>query len=378
MENIVVKKDKILETYIKHYLANKEYVEKTPLTYSFLVTKRCPLKCKHCFNNKAEKDYEKNELTIDEYEKISCSMNPFLTAFFGGGEPFIRNDFHKIVSLFRKNCKMQWSSVTTNGLLQNSILTQIEKICEDALGQKFVLNFSLDGYSEQHDLMRGKGVYSKCIDTIRMCNQLKKKYKNLSIGIVTTMTSLNENVLTDFFQDISDDLKPDVISLLLVRQFPRDGEYIKQINPDNYYRAQQKLYELFVEGKNGNPNAPNAFFPFAFYDFINKTLSSDKREFQCYAGTYGAYIDFDGDVNPCEVFNDEMCNDKPVLMGNLRDYDLDFKKLWTSDRAKRVRKMVNQSRCCQKCTHETEGILPSLYFPPNDIVYKERIIRYVK
>lgn len=378
MNDLLIKREEILERYIKQYLVNPRYAEQTPLTYSFLITKRCPLKCKHCFNNKITNEYEKKELTVDEYEKISRTINPFLTAFFGGGEPFVRTDFYKIVSLFRKNCKMQWASVTTNGLLQNSILTQVEKICVETPGQKFVLNFSLDGYREQHDLIRGVGVYDKCMDTIRQCNELRKRFKNLSIGIVSTMNTFNETCLAEFFQEISEEIHPNVISLLLTRQAPREGEYIKEIDYNNYYAAQKKLYQLFLEGKNGNLDIPSSFFPFAFYDIISKTIMNKERQFNCLAGHYGAYIDFDGDVNPCEIMNDKLCTEHPVLMGNLRDYDYDFKKLWTSERAKKVRKIVNNKTCCEKCTHETEGILPSLYFPPNNQFYKDRIREYVE
>ena len=52
---------------------------------------------------------------------------------------------------------------------------------------------------------------------------------------------------------------------------------------------------------------------------------------------------------------------------------MDFLKLWNSESAMKVRQMVNRHECCKECTHETEGILPSIYFEPNSIFYKERI-----
>ena len=58
---------------------------------------------------------------------------------------------------------------------------------------------------------------------------------------------------------------------------------------------------------------------------------------------------------------------------NLREHDMDFLKLWNSESAMKVRQMVNRHECCKECTHETEGILPSIYFEPNSIFYKERI-----
>ena len=52
-------------------------------------------------------------------------------------------------------------------------------------------------------------------------------------------------------------------------------------------------------------------------------------------------------------------------MGNLRDYDMDFIKLWNSEQALKVKQLVNRHKVCEQCTHETEGILPSIYFEPN-------------
>ena len=60
-------------------------------------------------------------------------------------------------------------------------------------------------------------------------------------------------------------------------------------------------------------------------------------------------------------------------MGNLREYDMDFLKLWNSKQAMEVRQKVNRHKCCTCCTHETEGILPSIYFEPNSMFYKERM-----
>ena len=54
-------------------------------------------------------------------------------------------------------------------------------------------------------------------------------------------------------------------------------------------------------------------------------------------------------------------------MGNLRDYDMDFLKLWNSAKALEIKGLVNRHAACEACTHETEGLLPSLYFAPNEI-----------
>lgn len=366
----------IFDNFILNYTKSNNIY---PLTYTLLVTRRCPLKCKHCFNEKQDNEFlRRNELSVEEYEMIAKKLPPLMSMYFGGGEPFLRQDFSKIVTFFYKYCHIQWASVTTNGILQDSILRQTEEICKMLRGRKFVINFSLDGDKNMHDLIRGKGVYTKCLDTLKQVILLKNKFYNLSIGIVTTMNTINETSICDFWERLLSDISPDVISLLLVRQSPRDGEYLKNVDPKNYKKATEKLYELFEGKKNGNPQNLNSFFPFAFYDIINKTLESKKRCFKCYAGEYGAFIDYDGSVNPCEVIGDNKCSDSDEIMGNLRNFDYDFKAIWDGNKGKDIRRKVNNCSACEKCTHETEGISPSLYFKPNDHYFKERIKIYAE
>ncbi len=368
-------KQKIMEHFINNQYKRNFFTFSTPMTFSFLITRRCNLKCKHCFNNDQNK-FNDNELTIKEYDELSRNLGNFSSALFCGGEPFIRDDFYEIVNCFRKNSQLQWASTTTNGQLTKSIINQTEKICSSYPSRKFVLNFSLDGYKNEHDYIRGEGTYDKCINTIKQVQKLKEKFPNLQIGLVSTLSTINEKILDEFFEKISFMLHPDVISLLLVRQHPRSGDKIKKVNIENYIKAKNKLNFLFKENMNGDINSPTAYYPLSFYEIIENTLKTGKREFYCYAGIFGAFIDYNGDVSVCEVFSDKNCTCKPKIMGNLRKYNMNFSKLWNSKNASEIRNNVNYSDCCLKCTHETEGILPSIYFQPNSKYYLERMKFY--
>lgn len=369
-------KTEMIQNLVHSYYKNHFFFYPTPMTVTFLVTNRCHLRCKHCFNSKLDDDGK--ELTLSEYELLTNNMGNISSALLCGGEPFIRNDFHQIVYLLRKKCNLQFCSTSTNGQFTDSIISQTEKIVTEYPDRRFVVNVSIDGFEEQHDALRGNGVYSRAINTISELRLLRKYHSNLQIGIVSTLNTFNENNLDQFFAYISKEAKPDVISLLLARQMPRDGEYIKRINSDNYEKAKKMLYELFKDGKNGNYNSPLAYFPFGFYDSISRTLRTGKRGFYCYAGKHGAYIDYDGTVNVCEIIGDSKCSDHPLTMGNLRDYDMDFKTLWNSENAMKVRAQVNCQDCCKACTHETEGLLPSIYFEPNSRLYLKRIENNLK
>ena len=91
-------------------------------------------------------------------------------------------------------------------------------------------------------------------------------------------------------------------------------------------------------------------------------MESGQRCFHCVSGLHNALVDYRGDVSTCEVLMD---NDRNGTIGNLRDYDMDFARLWNGRAANHARAMVNRHEACEGCTHETMGYLPSLLFSPN-------------
>ncbi len=355
---------KVLSVYQKSHL----FMDATPLTISFLVTNRCNLRCRHCFNHNIEKaamEKHRKELNIDEIEKMSRSMGFFLNVLLCGGEPFLREDLHEIVRLFRINNHAEAFSSSTNGQDKDRIIRQMEAISRHSRHGRYAMNFSLEGFENENDAVRGKGAFQNSIETWRECKKLQKIYGNINQNVVITMNSINQSTLPRFFEWVYKNLEPQRIMLLLVRQSPRGGEHLKEVEPKNYEKAIELLNSYTLQGLNGQCDTPTTYIPAAQYYYTNQTLKSGKRTFMCYAGKHGGFIDFDGEVNACEVFNDASCNSVPVSMGNLRDYDMDFIKLWNSEQALKVKALINRHEVCEQCTHETEGILPSLYFEPN-------------
>jgi hypothetical protein len=65
------------------------------------------------------------------------------------------------------------------------------------------------------------------------------------------------------------------------------------------------------------------------HGLIAKTQETQTAQMKCYAGTAGGVIYDEGTVSSCE-------NLSPI--GNLRDFDWDFQKLWLSPAMKERRK----------------------------------------
>ena len=70
------------------------------------------------------------------------------------------------------------------------------------------------------------------------------------------------------------------------------------------------------------------------YKNIISTYLEPKFISYCYAGSLFGVIKPDGTVYPCEIL------DKP--MGSLREYNMNFMKLWSDHKAKEFKKWVKK------------------------------------
>lgn len=362
---------KKLRQLLRNYYSRHLFQDGTPLCLSFLVTNRCFLKCKHCFYHEtletAKMRKQEDEMTFDDYRRLSNSMEWIFMALFCGGEPFLREDLHEIIGVFRKNNRLYWADSATNGQMTDEIIRQVELICQQDKFKVYSLSFSIDGFEEYNDEVRGKGTFKKSLETWRECKKLAEQYGNLEMNFCTTINTVNQDSLADFFKWGIKEMQPDRIALLKIRQSPRGGNDLKEINLSHYDSARSVIGDAIKEGRLGDVNQPGSYLFFSATNYVHKTMLTGKRSFFCYAGKHGAWIDYNGDVNVCEVFPDAKVAEESMKMGNLRDYDMDFIKLWNSEKALQIKQSVNKHSKCAACTHETEGFVPSLYFEPNEI-----------
>src|SRR3990172_9940304 len=87
-------------------LHHRVVAQRLPSTGSIEVTRRCPLKCVHCYNNlpmsdqgakSSELSYEEHCRLIDEITEAGC-----LWLLYTGGEGFAREDFLDIYTYSKK------------------------------------------------------------------------------------------------------------------------------------------------------------------------------------------------------------------------------------------------------------------------------------
>ena len=164
-------------------------VDKKPVVV-WNVTRRCNLKCVHCYSNSADIDYP-GELTTEEGKKLIDDLAQFGSPviLFSGGEPLMRKDLLELAQY--STDKGMRAVISTNGTLINKeIAAKLKKI-----GLSYV-GVSLDGLEKTHDRFRGKkGAFAAAIDGIRNCREA-----GIKVGIRFTVNKHNLADVPDMFE----------------------------------------------------------------------------------------------------------------------------------------------------------------------------------
>jgi len=361
---LVDKKNKPFQ-YYKHLYKSLIKFKQLPSYFIFYPTSRCNLKCSHCFyHDSLNKKF--NELTLDELDKITKTMDPILSLILTGGEPYLRHDLDRIVKIFYENTKVPIITIPSNGWYLEKMDKQIRNMMEWCPYLTLNQQISIDGIGKDHNAIRmdkqvigGDNSFEKAIKTIEHLKELKKIYDRINIGIIITFTNENQIKFKDILKEIYSMTNPDNISINLVRGDPK-----QKVNLDldlNLYREAVKYRDsLFYEKKmsghakfKGNRLATAGRI--LLNELVYKTYESNKYSTPCYAGNLSGVMYPEGNVYPCEIL------DESHKIGNIRDFNLDFKKLWLSTKAKKEVEFVRKTKCF--CTHECFNIVNILFNP---------------
>ncbi|MBU1626856.1 radical SAM protein [bacterium] len=324
----------------------------------FFITSRCDASCKHCFFHESTNKPMK-ELTLDEIEKISKSMDDFLQLTLTGGDAALRDDLPDIAEIFVKNNKVMNITIGTNGNRPEKVKSHAEKMLKTLKDVHLTVDLSMDGLDGDHDFIRNTpGIFNNVKTTFYELVELKKFHKNLNTCIDITVSAFNHDKLLPLYEYIRDQLKPDIINTLLIRGNPRDPK-AKNLQLENYENICTIVEEDYKSGRIRG----YSFFP----DILNvkdillrrliiKTQREDKFQVKCTAGTLTGVIYPEGDVYPCELLNKKL--------GSLREENYDFNKIWKGKRADEVRKWIRDSKCY--CIHQC--------FLSNNILFNPRFL----
>jgi radical SAM protein with 4Fe4S-binding SPASM domain len=316
----------------------------TPAYLLFFVTTICGLKCDHCFYWQ-ETNVQRNELTIDEIEKISKSMGPFLQLTLTGGDACYRDDLTEIAECFYRNNDVRNITIGTNGLSPKRVMKLITPMVERCPRCDITVDLSMDGLGPVHDEIRGvKGSFERVNETYRKLQELQKTHSNLNTCIDVTASQKNHDKLVPVYEYIRDELDPDIINVLYIRGKPRNPG-AKDIKVENYEEVNRMLEEDIKRGVVRSykfmPDVLNVKDILLRRQII-KTVKENRYQIPCTAGALTGVLQTEGDVYPCEMLN--------TKIGNVRENGYDFAAIWTSPKAKEIRKQILETKCF--CIHQ--------------------------
>ena len=346
----------------------------SPGLLNILVTSVCDMRCTHCFFTEQLDDgpRQKLQMTTREIEKISETLGGNLgVLILAGGEPFTRKDLPEIARAFYTNNKLESIYITSNGQIQKRIFPDITRILQECSQLNVTVALGIDGLKEQHDRIRQKpGSWDIVIDTARRLQSMKKEYPRLDVQTCTCFMNSNQDTIFEWYDFLKHELKPDKVNFNYIRPPAADPKEL-EIDTARYASLSARIDEDSRRGAIKNHYAgETGFFKAALdvymHGLIAKTQETQQAQLTCYAGTAGGVIYDEGTVSSCE-------NLEPV--GNLRDFDWNFRKLWFSP-AMQARRKKAANGCF--CTHESNCYYPSLPFNPKHLIQIKKLEREMK
>jgi len=305
------------------------------LTVSLLYA--CNSRCKTCnvWKKKAR------NLTLEEYDKTfrSLGRHPYWITL-SGGEPFLRTDIAEICALACRHCRPRIVNIPTNGLLTEKIQQNLPRILEACPCAEVVVNLSLDQIGTRHDEIRGvPGNYEKAMRTYGVLKEIKRRYPKLTIGIHTVISNYNVDDFPAIYEELMR-LEPDSYITEIAEERVELDTLGTGITPslEKYTQAIDFLILKMKAQKCVGLARIARAFRLRYYELVKQTLARREQVLPCYAGVASAQIAPDGDVWACCV--------RAEPLGNLRDVDYDFAKIWRGAKADAMRRSIKNKECC--------------------------------
>ena len=343
----------------------------SPVLLNILVTSVCNMRCTHCFFTEQLDDAPRKKLQMKtrEIEQISETLGGNLGVLvLAGGEPFTRTDLPEIARAFYANNRLGSLYITSNGVIQKRIFPDVTRILQECPNLNVTMALGIDGPQAQHDRIRQQpGSWDIVMDTARRLQVMKKEFPRLDLQTCTCFMNSNQDVMFDWYDFLKNELKPDKVNFNYIRPPAPDPQEL-DIDRARYALLARTIEEDSRSGAIKNHYAGDGGFFRAAIDvymhgLIAKTEETHRAQLKCYAGTAGGVIYDEGTVSSCEILD-------PV--GNLRDYDWNFRKLWFSPAMQARRKKV-AAGCF--CTHESNCYYPSLPFNPKHLIQIKKLER---
>jgi len=307
-----------------------------PLNFTIGVSYKCNSRCRTC--NAWKKQV--NELSLKEWKKVfqSIGKGPYWFTF-SGGEPFLKPDLVEMVELAYRYCRPKIINIPTNGILWSLIPQKAKAIAQKCPQSQIIINLSLDGVGKQHEeIRRIPGNWDFAMKTWQGLKEIQPELPNLELGIHSVISKFNVDDFPHIYQELIK-LQPDSY----ITEIAEEREELDTVNTgitpslEKYEKAIDFLIDQIQKKRFRGISKITQAFRINYYQIVKQTLKEKRQVIPCYAGITSAQISPDGEVWPCCI--------KAENMGNLRENEYDFMKIWHSEKAARIRQKIKNKEC---------------------------------
>ncbi|MFN2137172.1 MAG: radical SAM/SPASM domain-containing protein [Candidatus Promineifilaceae bacterium] len=312
-----------------------DYPRMLPLNITISPSPKCNSRCLTCNIWMKRED----ELTLEEWDKVLASLGNAPYWFtISGGEPLMYPHIVELATLVYKRNKPGIINIPTNAILKSGP-DRVQRILEACPDTQLIINLSLDGVGEKHDLIRGvPGNFEKFEERLVQYFELREQYPNLTVGIHSVISVFSVGHLDELIAYAEKSGADQFITEIAEPRVELDTVGLP-ITPDAqaYGEAIDRLI-AYVESRQfkGLSRITEAF-RVEYYKLVKRILVEQDQAIACYAGWASTQIYADGTVWPCCVRADNL--------GNLRDHNYDFKEIWYGEAIREVRRSISAKEC---------------------------------
>jgi len=197
------------------------------------VTRRCNLKCVHCYAHAKNIPFD-NEMSTEQGKELINDLADFGSPvmLFSGGEPLVRKDLPQLAAYAVE--KGMRAVISTNGTLITPTMARTLK----EIGLSYV-GISLDGMQEINDRFRGvKGAFKSALEGIK-----NSQDAGIKVGLRFTVNKFNVDEIPKIFHLLEEMDIPRVCFYHLVYA-GRGSEMVKE---DLSHAATRKAVDLIID-----------------------------------------------------------------------------------------------------------------------------------
>ena len=160
----------------------------TPQTYLISPTMRCNLRCPGCYASQYSWKDDLDTATIDRIVSEGEEMGMFIVTILGG-EPLIRHD---LLQIYRRHKDVLFQVFTNGTLITKDLASELARL------GNVVVTISVEGFEEETDSRRGKGIFRQ---TMQAMDFLREAGVPFGFSVMITRQNMDV-VISEKFNDM--------------------------------------------------------------------------------------------------------------------------------------------------------------------------------